>query len=154
MKLKQNSELKDFNLVTPSEYQSLASCDMLKFSYPFVAGDNYEYDQKIYRLLQDCIDALKLAITEPDKWDDHCERKLSELHAQWSNSYRANKTQRIALFLGQRPVENMDISEFALSAFALAGEVLWTGYMDDLVKAMCERLGVTVESLTHKEVAQ
>lgn len=147
MKLKQNSEIKDFNLVTPSEYQSLASCDMLKFSYPFVTGDNYECDQKIYRLLQACIDALKLAITEPDKWDDHCEHKLSELHAQWGNSQRANKTQRIALFLGQRSVEEMDLDEFVLCAFALAEEVLWTGRMDELVKAMCVRLGVTVESL-------
>jgi len=50
-KLRKNKDIIDFNQLDESKYLSLVSCDMLKFSYPFCKGRNFNEDLETFNAL-------------------------------------------------------------------------------------------------------
>lgn len=147
MKLKENKHIKDFAYVTESEYNSLISCNMLKYSYPFTSGVNYQEDMQTFEILSATIDALKLAAVEHHEWTENHQKRLDDIHSSFSYFYKPTKLERIKILNNLQPVATMEARTLARTAFALAEDSAPSQRSNIYIFAICKRLDITLESI-------
>lgn len=87
MKLKQNKDVKNFDLVPERDWSSLKDCNMLAFFYPFAKGVSYREDMAEFnRLKQEGNEKLVVVVDKPVVMDTPVEKR-KQLHELSKEDY-------------------------------------------------------------------